>query len=139
MMRFPNVAVALAIALSAASLPAMAAPSDARKPQVAKHDRGGKGAKAKFPMAAADFRKHVDQRVTKARARLEAHITRKKLADDKAKEARAKFDAVVVLVNKEVEKVIADGTVTKEEAKQVHDVVKALHRPRDHKSPPAKR
>jgi dihydroxyacid dehydratase/phosphogluconate dehydratase len=70
-----------------------------------------------FPVPAATFKQHVDARVVKARAHMEARAS--KLSADQAKELRTKFEAGVVTQNAEVAKAIADGTVTKDEAKAV--------------------
>jgi hypothetical protein len=78
---------------------------------------GGKGEHMAFPVPAATFKQHVDARIAKARERMEEHAS--KLPADQAKELRAKFEASVAAQNAEVAKAIADGTVTKEEAKAV--------------------
>ena len=76
----------------------------------------GKGAPS-FPIPAAQFKQHVDARIAKAREHMEERAS--KLPADQAKDLRAKFEAGVVAQNAEVAKAIADGTVTKEEAKAV--------------------
>jgi hypothetical protein len=118
--------LALAAATLTAAAPVLAAPARGRQEAVAQK-KGDKGDKGSYPMAAADFKKKVEQRTTKARARMEKHITDKKVPEDKAKEARAKFDAAVAKINQKVEEVCSDGTVTKDEAKAVHDLAKSLH------------
>jgi hypothetical protein len=50
-----------------------------------------------------------------------------KLDAEKAKELRARFDAGAAKVNAEVAKATADGTVTKEEAKDVFAAMRAMH------------
>ena len=80
----------------------------------------------KFPMPAAEFQQHVAARQEKARARLEEHIAKDKVAEDKANEMRARFQAGIAKVNEKVAAVCADGTVTLEEAKEVRAVVKSV-------------
>jgi hypothetical protein len=46
---------------------------------------------------------------------------------------RAKMAAAQAAINQEVAKVVADGTVTKEEAKQVREVARAQHPGKGHK------
>jgi hypothetical protein len=55
--------------------------------------------------------------MVKARARMEERAS--KLSANEAKELRAKFDQNLAQVNAEVAKAVADGTVTKDEAKAV--------------------
>ncbi len=86
-------------------------------PAFAQEGAGGKGEHMAFPVPAATFEQHVDARIVKARAHMEERAS--KLNADQAKELRAKFEAGVVAQNAEVAKAIADGTVTKDEAKAV--------------------
>lgn len=122
-MRFTkSLTIALVATLaSLVAVPAFAAGSDAKKPVPAAE--GGKHAK-KFPMAGAEFKAKVDQRVAKARQHLETKIG--SLPADKQKEARDKFNAGVAAVNAEVQRAVADNVVTKEEAQKVRDTAKAL-------------
>ena len=85
---------------------------------------GEKGNGANFPMPAATFKAKVDAREAKARDRMEKHAAT--LSAEQAKELRAKFDAGVTRINAEVSKATADGTVTKEEAHAIHQVVKEV-------------
>ena len=80
--------------------------------------RGDKqGERISFPIPAATFQQHVDARIAKARTHMEERAS--KLPADQAKELRAKFEASVAAQKAEVAKAVADGTVTKEEAKAV--------------------
>ncbi len=76
----------------------------------------------KFPMPAAEFKAKQDAHVATGRARLEERIKQKNLNAEQAKELRARFDARVAKVSQVVAKVTADGTVTKDEAKEVRAV-----------------
>lgn len=79
-------------------------------------DKGGHQ-KLAFPVPAATYKQHVEQRQAKMKEHMEKKIASMPAAEQK--EARAKMDAKVAAVNAEVAKVIADGTVTKEEADKV--------------------
>ncbi len=119
------VAIALGLVLAVSGGSALAAPAaHGKRPVPAQGRHEGKDA-AKFPMPAAAFKQKVDARLAKARQHMEARAA--KLSADQAKELRAKFDAGAAKVNAEVAKVIADGTVTKEEAKQVRQVSREMH------------
>lgn len=107
-MRPMIVAAALALTTVLAAAPAMA----------------GEKHGASFPMPAAAFKTQVDARTAKARERMEARA--KSLSPEQAKELRAKFDAGVAKVNAEVAKATADGTVTKEEAREVRKAAKGM-------------
>jgi hypothetical protein len=98
------------------AVPAFAAPAQSEAPAKAQRAEGHKGG-MQFPMAAAEFKAKVEQRQVKGRARMEERAA--KLPADQAAALRAKFDAALQQVNTEVGKAIADGTVTKEEAKAV--------------------
>jgi hypothetical protein len=117
-----NRLAALVLAFATLAVPVLASAAPAQAP-AARHEKNDK----KFPMKAEDFKKHAENMISKSRTRMEEHITKKSVPDDKAKEIRAKFDAGVALVQKEVERVCADGTVTKDEAREVHTAMKALH------------
>jgi hypothetical protein len=78
---------------------------------------GGEHARPSYPIPAAEFKQHIDARLTKMRAHLEERV--KTLPTDQAKEMRTNFDASIARLNAEVSKAIADGKVTKEEADAV--------------------
>jgi hypothetical protein len=147
MNRFFKTALA-ALAISTFALPALA--ETGARPERASHGehrgekgakgdkagkagRGEKGDKAQFPMPAATFQARVAKRAEKARARVEEHIAKKNLPADKAAAVRAKMAAAQAAINQEVAKVVADGTVTKEEAKQVREVARAQRPHKGHK------
>ena len=114
-MRSTIVAAVLALATLVA-VPALAAPAQGDAPAKTQRGEGDKSGKH-FPMPAAEFKAKVDKRMAKARAHMEERAA--KLSASEAKELRAKFDATAQNVNAEVAKAVADGTVTKEEAKAV--------------------
>lgn len=129
-MRFlTSFAAALALATSALTF-ATAASAEGARPaptHAAAHGREARkeGDRAKkFPMAGAEFKAKIDQRMAKARQRIEARIA--SLPADKQREARDRFNAAVATVNAEVAKAVADNVVTKEEAKKVRETARAL-------------
>jgi hypothetical protein len=79
-----------------------------------------------FPMPAAEFQEHVQARLERARSRMESAITAQNMTEAQAKEVRARFDAIASNVGVEVQKAVADGTVTLEEAKAVRAVARQL-------------
>jgi hypothetical protein len=86
----------------------------------------------KFPMKAADFQKLVDERMKKARDKMEARLAKKNASDDQKKQARAKFDAGAAEVRKVVAEVSADGVVTREEAQKVRETARHARGGRGH-------
>lgn len=76
----------------------------------------------KYPMPAAEFKAKQDAHVAKGRARMEERIKSKNLSAEQAKALRERFQLRVAKVSQVVAKVTADGTVTKEEAKEVRAV-----------------
>ena len=76
----------------------------------------------KLPVPAAEFKAKHDAHVAKGRTRLEERIKAKNLNAEQAKEMRARFEGRVAKVSQVVAKVTADGTVTKDEAKEVRAV-----------------
>ena len=108
---------ALAFSLLASSAVALA---DGGK---AEHKHGDRAAfEAQFPMAGATFQQKANERAQKAREHMEKRLTEKQVPADKAGEIRAKFAAHQAKVQAKVTEVVADGTVTLDEAKAVRSV-----------------
>lgn len=108
---------------------AFADDSAAQARSEARVEKKEKGDKAKhFPMPAAEFKQKVEERITKRRARIEAKMKEKNVAADKQKTALAAFDAGAVKVRAAADAAGKDGTVTKDEAKGVHDLAKQLRK-----------
>jgi hypothetical protein len=84
-------------------------------------------AKPNFPMKADAFQQHVDQRIARARAKMEEQLKKDAKPEAEARAIRAKFDAAVTKVNEATKKATADGTVTADEAKEVRRVSRELH------------
>jgi len=108
-MRSLFIGTVLALSTIFAAAPAMAGENGGRE-------------KMSFPMPAATFKAKIDARQAKAREHMEKRAVT--LNAEQAKALRAKFDANVAKVNAEVAKASADGTVTKEEAKDVRKVAR---------------
>jgi nicotinamide mononucleotide adenylyltransferase len=123
-MRVTLLASALALGTFLAALP-VAAHTQSPAPASIQDERD-----AKFPMTAAEFREHVSQHLTKARARMEEHVAR--LPAEEAQARRAHFEAAVAQISAKVDEVCADGTVTKEEAEAVHELSRSLLHHRHH-------
>ncbi len=121
-MRSTILAVAISLASLAAPTLAFAAPPQGAP---AAHRADADKAEKQFPMPAAEFKAKVDSKLSRARQHMETRAA--KLDADKAKEVRARFDAGAAKVNAEVAKATADGTVTKEEAKDVFAAMRAMH------------
>jgi hypothetical protein len=81
-----------------------------------------------YPATAADFRQLVSERVAKSRARVEDYIAGKQLRPEDAAALRARFQTDVDQVMRKVDEVCADGTVTHEEARAVHELAQSLRR-----------
>jgi hypothetical protein len=114
---------ALAFALSLASVSSSVLAAPPARANAAHHKAKGDKDDKKFPMKAEEFKKLVAERVGKARERLEKHIGQKNMDEDKAKVLRARFDLGVAVLNRKVDKVCEDDTVTKEDAKEVRELV----------------
>lgn len=116
---------ALALALSLASTSALAL-ADTSAPAQGRHERGD--AAKKFPMPAAEFQQLVAAHQAKAREHLEKRLADKKVPADKAEAIRAKVAAKEAAVAAKVAEVVADGTVTLPEAKEVRALEHQGHR-----------
>ncbi len=82
--------------------------------------------KESFPMPAAEFKAKAEARVQKARSRIVERMNAKNVPAEKQKVVLAKFDEASAKVMAEVDKVCADGTVTKEEAHAVMKLAREL-------------
>lgn len=90
------------------------------------HGHGGPGGELEsmtFPMPAADFRQKVDARRQQMKARFEEHA--KDMPAEKVAEIRANVAQTESKVDAKLTEITADGTVTKEEADALRDVVMA--------------
>ncbi len=112
-----SIVAALALALTTAfAVPAMA--------DGTAHEHA---ARLEFPAPAAAFQQRVEARLAKGRARMESAVAAKKLTPEHAAAWRTKLDQRATRVELEIEKVAADGVVTKEEAKAVREAIGHHH------------
>lgn len=124
-----NTVARLAAALIAAATFAVPMTSFAETkaaPAEASHKHHGDKDKAQFPMKADEFRAMVEKRVEKAKARVAKGMEEHKLPTDKRAEITKVVDDAAKQVRGAVDKAAADGTVTKEEAKQVRELAEQL-------------
>ena len=102
---------------------AQVAPAKAKGP----HQRRGKGAhgkRAHFPISGEVFLKRVEHKLQKAEQRLEKRLAKNPPAD--AQKLRQDFKTAANKVRAAAKRAAADGSVTREEAKQVRKLSKEL-------------
>jgi hypothetical protein len=122
--------LALVAAVSALPATALAAgPEGARPGQSAEeHGKGprGKGEREahQFPMKGGDFITMVEARIQKVRAKVQEKLAKHPLPDATKKQVMTEVDAGAAKVRAAAQKAAADGTVTKEEAKDVRELAK---------------
>lgn len=119
--------LAVALCLSFAAAPAVAFAGEGRAPHGAKAE-GSKKERPTFPIAADKFQARVEKRLEKARARMEARMKERNVPEDKRAARRKTFDDGAAAVRAAVKRVGQDGTVTKEEAKEVRKLAKQLRK-----------
>lgn len=122
--------VLASLALTAVAVPTVAF-ADAAPVGKQVREKGEKGDKGQFPMAADKFKERVEARITKGRAKLVERLDKKGVDAEKKTAALAKFDEAAKEVRAAVDTACADSTVTADEAKSVRQVAKKLHG--DHK------
>ncbi|MDI3284665.1 hypothetical protein [Polyangium sp. 15x6] len=137
---FRPLAVALCLAFAAA--PTVAFAGEGSAPAGAKAE-AGKKKRVAFPIPADQFTKHMEKRIEKARGRMESHMKAKNLPEADRVARRKAFDASATEVRAAAKRVAQDGTVTKEEAKEVRKLAKGLKpgghkKGRDHAKKPGK-
>lgn len=112
------VIAALALSVFAAPMVAHAEGKD-RSAEVKKE-------RPKFPMPAESFNKHIEKRLAKAREHLVKALDKHNVPEATKAQVKKDFDAGAAAVRSLSAKVAADGTVTKEEAKEVRVLAKDL-------------
>lgn len=111
------------VGLGLAVVPASFAFADSGTSSSKAIKEGGEKAK-KFPMPAAEFQKHVEARIAKRKDKLTEKMAERKVPADKQKEVLAEFEAGSTKVRAAAAQAGKDGTVTLDEAKDVHKVAK---------------
>jgi predicted transcriptional regulator len=131
-----NTVARLAAALVAAAtfavpMTSFAEGKPASAPTEVRHEHGG-GAhhgnkdKAQFPMKADEFRVMVEKKIEKIKARVEKGMERHKVPAVQRTVITKAVDEAAKQVRGAVDKAAVDGTVTKEEAKQVRELAEQL-------------
>lgn len=136
--------VALALSFAIAAAPAVALADDSGRPAPAegkkdgehgKHHgkRGerkgrGQGERPQLPMDAKKFQELVEKRIAKAREHLEGAMERHSVPEPIRAQVRKEFDAGAAEIREAAKRAGADGTVTKEEAKEVRELSRELRR-----------
>ena len=82
--------------------------------------------KPQFPMKAEEFRVLVEKRIERVKARVEKGMERHKIPAAQRTEIAKAVEEATKHVRGAVDKAAADGTVTKEEAKQVRELAEQL-------------
>ena len=119
------VAVAIALTIGAAPLTAFAQDKADTAKDAGEHH---KKHEQHFPMKAEHFEKMVERRIEKSRAHLDKMIVDNRVPEALAKEMRKDFEDGAVAVRTLAKRAEDDGTVTKEEAKEVHELAKTLRK-----------
>ena len=128
--------LAVALTLAFVAIPASAladgarpAPADAKggshAPPAAK-DGQKKGNHKHFPIEAQKFQEMVDKRIGKMRARMERAMEKHHVPDAMKAQIRKDFEDGAAQLRAAAKRLGADGTVTKEEAKEVKDLARSL-------------
>lgn len=118
----------IAVSLAAVPVTAMAnqKPSDAKPLEEASHKGSPRHDKPAFPMKAEEFRKMVEQRVERIKSHIERAMSKHSLPAPQRAEVNKAVDTAVKEVHGAVDKVTADGVVTRDEAKQVKAIANQL-------------
>lgn len=85
-----------------------------------KHDR------AIFPMKAGEFQKIIEKRIERIKAQVERSMTKHSLPAPARAEVTRAVDTAVKDIQAAVDKAGADGSVTKDEAKEIKDLATQL-------------
>ena len=117
--------MAAVVALTVGIVPAALAQGHKGRDRGALVEEGKKG-EHQFPMTAAEFTALVEKRITNAREHLEKAMNKRGVPEAVQTQVKKDFAAGAVLIRGAVSKAGADGTVTKDEAKDVRKLSKDL-------------
>lgn len=125
---FARIASALIVAsIFAVPVSALADQKPADKKELdEKASKPSKHEKAIFPMKADDFRKMVEKRIERIKARVDHAMDKHNVPAPQRAEVTKGIDAALKDIHAAVDKVAADGVVTKDEAKQVKELADQL-------------
>lgn len=79
-----------------------------------------------YPMKAEPFKKMVDSRIDRLKGHMEHSLDKRSLSSEQKAEIEKSFDGALKELHSAVEKVGADGVVTRDEAKQIKDLSEQL-------------
>jgi hypothetical protein len=79
-----------------------------------------------FPMKAEAYKKLVDGRIEKLKGHLEQGLEKRSLSSEQKSEIEKSMDGAIKELHAAVDKVSADGTVTRDEAKHIKDLSEKL-------------
>jgi hypothetical protein len=127
-----NTVARIAAALFTASL-TLAAPlvaSADQKPREGARPEASAGAskhdRAIFPMKASEFQKIIEKRIERIKAQVERSMTKHALPAPARVEVTRAVEAAVKDMQSTLDKASADGSVTKDEAKEIRDLATQL-------------
>lgn len=90
------------------------------------HAHAHAGAESAFPMKAEAFKKLVDSKVERIKSHMDRGLSKRSLSHEQKAELDKSLDGALKDLHAAVEKVGADGVVTKDEAKQIKDLSEQL-------------
>jgi hypothetical protein len=117
-------------------------PTDAKPLEESANKSSSRHDRAIFPMKSDEFRKIVEKRIERMKTHIERSMTKHNLPVPARAEVNRTVDTAVKDIHAMVDKVAADGMVTKDEAKQLKDLAEQfrdkLREQFNDKSPKAK-
>jgi len=125
--------LAAALALAFVAVPTVAsaeeAPEGEKAQLVAKKGKHkGQKNRLEFPMKAEKFSAFVDRRLAKARARVQRNLANHDISPEVRKAILADLELGTQKIQSAADQAEADGTVTKQEAKQVRQVARRVRK-----------
>lgn len=124
------------VALADPKAPATEAPQGKAHKGQRPEEKGRKAERERpeFPMDAKSFTQLVEERIARAKKKLERGLDKRDASPELRKQAEALFEGRAKELRAAMAKVQADDVVTKEEARAVRELAKAL-RPKKDKHP----
>ncbi|MBI4701815.1 MAG: hypothetical protein HY744_11770 [Deltaproteobacteria bacterium] len=129
-------AIVLALGIVPAAAWAQPAPDGSAQPAPGDRAPDGRSKARRFPMDGKLFLERVETRLAKAQARLEQALERRKVPPKMKQEIEADFAKGAAAIRKAAQHAAADGTVTREEAREVRELVREIrHKAREKYGP----
>jgi uncharacterized protein YajQ (UPF0234 family) len=113
--------IASALITASALTFSFSAAAETKAPPAAHHAQ-----ESAYPMKAETFKKLVDGRLDRLKAHLEQGLAKRSLSSEQKAEIEKAMDGAVKELHSAVDKVGADGTVSREEAKQIKALSETL-------------